>query len=199
MSSSSDSNDSTTADTDDDDDEDERYSLRVRLLSAVDLPPSLSPNVPLCPWFELGLADGGGGEEEDHDDDGQHDGGGGKRELHPKWQEETEDNDGDDSPRGGEDQRQKKAGGNESEASKLLRKLPSSSIRTSAFKIMTKVCCRAINRSLLIGFLLGLIFCRLRQVSSILAVLALVNLDACTHVQFHWMYLSPNDLLNVLL
>ena len=28
--------------------EEEQWSLRVRLLSAVDLPPSLSPTVPLC-------------------------------------------------------------------------------------------------------------------------------------------------------
>ena len=38
-------------DTDDDSEtegEEEQWSLRVRLLSAVDLPPSLSPTVPLC-------------------------------------------------------------------------------------------------------------------------------------------------------
>lgn len=44
-------------DDDDSDDEDEQWSLRVRLLSAVDLPPSLSPSVPLCPWFTLGLVE----------------------------------------------------------------------------------------------------------------------------------------------
>ena len=42
--------------TDSDDDsseegEEEQWSLRVRLLSAVDLPPSLSPTVPLCVSF----------------------------------------------------------------------------------------------------------------------------------------------------
>ena len=37
--------------------EEEQWSLRVRLLSAVDLPPSLSPTVPLCPWFKFGLVD----------------------------------------------------------------------------------------------------------------------------------------------
>ncbi|KAL7552165.1 hypothetical protein ACHAWF_015388 [Thalassiosira exigua] len=42
---------------DDEEEEEERWSLRVRLLSAVDLPPSLSPNVPLCPWFRLGLVE----------------------------------------------------------------------------------------------------------------------------------------------
>jgi len=31
--------------------EEEQWSLRVRLLSAVDLPPSLSPTVPLCVSF----------------------------------------------------------------------------------------------------------------------------------------------------
>ena len=36
-------------DSNDDEGELEQYSLRVRLLSAVDLPPSLSPSVPLCP------------------------------------------------------------------------------------------------------------------------------------------------------
>ena len=41
-------------DTDDDSEtegEEEQWSLRVRLLSAVDLPPSLSPTVPLCVSF----------------------------------------------------------------------------------------------------------------------------------------------------
>ena len=33
--------------------EEEQWSLRVRLLSAVDLPPSLSPNVPLCVSFSF--------------------------------------------------------------------------------------------------------------------------------------------------
>lgn len=40
-----------------DDTDDERWSIRVRLLSAVDLPPSLSPEVPLCPWFAFGLVE----------------------------------------------------------------------------------------------------------------------------------------------
>ena len=43
-------------DTDDDsseEGEEEQWSLRVRLLSAVDLPPSLSPNVPLCVSFSF--------------------------------------------------------------------------------------------------------------------------------------------------
>eukprot|EP00804_Cyclotella_cryptica_P013031 CCRYP_002346-RC/>CCRYP_002346-RC protein AED:0.04 eAED:0.04 QI:400/1/1/1/1/0.85/7/1256/1761 len=145
----SESNDSSSTnsydeDDDDDYDDEERYSLRVRLLSAVDLPPSLSPNVPLCPWFELGLVDGGE-EDDDHDENHNHDGGGGgggKRELHPKWEEEEEEEDEkDDVPKsgeGGDNRSHKKSGGNESEASKLLKKLPSSSIRTSAFKIMTK-------------------------------------------------------------
>ena len=44
-------------DEDDTDDDDERWSIRVRLLSAVDLPPSLSPEVPLCPWFAFGLVE----------------------------------------------------------------------------------------------------------------------------------------------
>ena len=44
-------------DDDEDDDDDERWSIRVRLLSAVDLPPSLSPEVPLCPWFAFGLVE----------------------------------------------------------------------------------------------------------------------------------------------
>ena len=121
------------ADDDDDDDEeeeDETYSLRVRLLSAVDLPPSLSPNVPHCPWFELGLADGG--EEDEDQADRQTPRSGTKKDLHPKWEEEEKEEGGDSEPH-------KKAGENESEASKLLRKLPPSSIRTSAFKIMTKV------------------------------------------------------------
>ena len=39
------------------DEEEEQWSLRVRLLSAVDLPPSLSPTVPLCPWFKFGLVE----------------------------------------------------------------------------------------------------------------------------------------------
>ena len=45
-------------DTDDDsseEGEEEQWSLRVRLLSAVDLPPSLSPTVPLCVSFSLVL------------------------------------------------------------------------------------------------------------------------------------------------
>ena len=37
--------------------EEEQWSLRVRLLSAVDLPPSLSPTVPLCPFFKFGLVE----------------------------------------------------------------------------------------------------------------------------------------------
>ena len=37
--------------------EEEQWSLTVRLLSAVDLPPSLSPAVPLCPWFKFGLVE----------------------------------------------------------------------------------------------------------------------------------------------
>ena len=43
-------------DTDDDSEtegEEEQWSLRVRLLSAVDLPPSLSPTVPLCVSFSF--------------------------------------------------------------------------------------------------------------------------------------------------
>ncbi|EJK76891.1 hypothetical protein THAOC_01322, partial [Thalassiosira oceanica] len=44
-------------DGDDGPDDELRYSLVVRLLSAVDLPPSLSPSVPLCPWFRLGLVE----------------------------------------------------------------------------------------------------------------------------------------------
>ena len=64
-------------------DYEEQWSLRVRLLSAVDLPPSLSPTVPLCPWFKFGLvedivaalsqetADTDGGDQQDvnHDSD----------------------------------------------------------------------------------------------------------------------------------
>ena len=58
-SSSSDDDDESNSDSEDDDEEEEeeQWSLRVRLLSAVDLPPSLSPNVPLCPMFKFGLVD----------------------------------------------------------------------------------------------------------------------------------------------
>ena len=38
----------TDSDSETDEGEEEQWSLRVRLLSAVDLPPSLSPTVPLC-------------------------------------------------------------------------------------------------------------------------------------------------------
>ena len=41
----------------DSEEEEEHWSVRVRLLSAVDLPPSLSPTVPLCPWFKFGLVE----------------------------------------------------------------------------------------------------------------------------------------------
>ena len=44
-------------DDEEDEEDDELWSIRVRLLSAVDLPPSLSPSVPLCPWFALGLVE----------------------------------------------------------------------------------------------------------------------------------------------
>jgi hypothetical protein len=49
--------DSDEMEEEDEEEEEERWSLRVRLLSAVDLPPSLSPSVPLCPWFTLGLVE----------------------------------------------------------------------------------------------------------------------------------------------
>jgi hypothetical protein len=94
------------------------YSLRLRLLSAVDLPPSLSPSVPLCPWFELGLVDTSA---HDDDTDGEDRA---KKELHPKW--ET-------------DERQRRESTRENEACALLRRLKSDMVRTSAFKIMTKV------------------------------------------------------------
>lgn len=35
--------------------ESDQWSLRVRLISAVDLPPSIVPSVPLCPFFKFGL------------------------------------------------------------------------------------------------------------------------------------------------
>lgn len=103
----------------------DHYSLRVRLLSAVDLPPSLSPNVPLCPWFELGLVKG----DQNEDDDDENLNVGGKRELMPKWSEEG----------GDEEEKEQDMGNAESEASQLLKRLPPSAVRTSAFKIMTKV------------------------------------------------------------
>ena len=43
----------TDSDDDSEEGEEEQWSLRVRLLSAVDLPPSLSPNVPLCVSISL--------------------------------------------------------------------------------------------------------------------------------------------------
>ena len=58
----------------DEEEEEEQWSLRVRLLSAVDLPPSLSPTVPLCPWFKFGLVEDivaalEGTDDDDADDD----------------------------------------------------------------------------------------------------------------------------------
>jgi len=39
----------------DNDEEEETWSVRVRLISAVDLPTCLSPSTPLCPLFKIGL------------------------------------------------------------------------------------------------------------------------------------------------
>ncbi len=35
----------------------ELWSVRVRFMSAVDLPPNLSPKLPLCPLFQFSLSD----------------------------------------------------------------------------------------------------------------------------------------------
>ena len=45
------------ASSDDESDEEQQWSVRLRLLNAVDLPPSPSPSVPLCPWFQFGLVE----------------------------------------------------------------------------------------------------------------------------------------------
>lgn len=139
---------------DQEEDAEQQYSLRVRLLSAVDLPPSLSPTVPLCPWFMFGLvedvngvslADDGGGRQTTRGGD---DNGGIEEEeerrqkrLHPKW-EGVDDNDDD------EDARESKEGtggaasvsiGGDGDASHLLQHLAAAFVRTSTSKIMSKV------------------------------------------------------------
>ena len=117
--------------------DDQSYSLRLRLLSAVDLPPSLSPNVPLCPWFELGLVSTSAN---DDDDDADNEGDADrmdhreKRELHQKWEVEEED----EKPQQ-QQQMDKSSHGKESEACRLFKRLKGRDVRTSAFKIMTKV------------------------------------------------------------
>jgi hypothetical protein len=117
--------------------DDQSYSLRLRLLSAVDLPPSLSPNVPLCPWFELGLVNTSANDDDGADNEGDADGmeHREKRELHPKWEAEEED----EKPQQQQQQMDKSSHGKESEACRLLKRLKGRDVRTSAFKIMTKV------------------------------------------------------------
>lgn len=56
-----------------------------------------------------------------------------KRELHPKWEAEEDDD-------GGKERHDKSSHtDNESDACKLLKRLDAKDVRTSAFKIMTKV------------------------------------------------------------
>lgn len=57
-----------------------------------------------------------------------------KRELHPKWEAEEED----EKPQQ-QQQMDKSSHGKESEACRLLKRLKGRDVRTSAFKIMTKV------------------------------------------------------------
>ena len=83
--------------------------------------------MPLCPWFELGLVDGDVSSDSDEDEgmDSSE-----KRELQHKCEQQEERETGTSQTVQNDD---------ESDACKLLKGLKASSIRTSAFKIMTKV------------------------------------------------------------
>lgn len=81
--------------------DEEQWSLRVRLLSAVDLPPSLSPAVPLCPWFKFGLVEDivaalEDGDREDGDSSSHNHERRRSRTILPQ-RNEQHDSDGDDS------------------------------------------------------------------------------------------------------
>ena len=137
----------------DDDEEEEQWSLRVRLLSAVDLPPSLSPTVPLCPWFKFGLVEDivaalEGTDE--HDDDGdsneEEEGHRYSRMLLPK----RNDDDGSDDEESSRKQniniapRKSSSNNNNNNTTStnpidnLLNKISINQQRTSSFKLMSK-------------------------------------------------------------
>ena len=136
-------------DSNDDEGELEQYSLRVRLLSAVDLPPSLSPSVPLCPWFRFGLVEDldaaldGISEErrrararEEADRAGR-----GSRTLRPMSQGDDEEEDDDDETDANIPARQQSASAAAAglnTTAQLLASLPPSSTRTSTHKIMSR-------------------------------------------------------------
>ena len=91
--------------------------------------------MPLCPWFELGLVDLDDIHANNNDDDSANKNDNEKllfrekRELHPKWEME-------ESELSTTQQQQE---GQEGEACRLLKRLKRGDVRTSAFKIMTKV------------------------------------------------------------
>ena len=89
--------------------------------------------MPLCPWFELGLVDLDDIHANNDDDSANKNDNEKllfreKRELHPKWEMEES-----------ELSTQQQQEGQEGEACRLLKRLKRGHVRTSAFKIMTKV------------------------------------------------------------
>ncbi|KAL9187155.1 hypothetical protein ACHAXT_010875 [Thalassiosira profunda] len=145
---------------DDEDSEEEEeevsWSLRVRLLSAVDLPPSLSPNVPLCPWFRFGLVEDVNAaldeveeekkkeqdrlkEEKKKEQEERK-----KRTLHPKREGDDEGSEDETDEGGGEYHKKPSSSSQAANAAnmntttRLLSTLPPSATRTSTSKIMSR-------------------------------------------------------------
>ena len=143
MTSSSSSSASSSSSTE----EAEQWSLRVRLLSAVDLPPSLSPAVPLCPWFKFGVVDDivaamEGGDDNDSND--SHDDGSGQRHsrtILPQRHDDINNDDDDDDPYNTKSTANKTKSNtkNNNPIQHLLQThIPPNQQRTSTHKLMTK-------------------------------------------------------------
>ena len=150
---------SSSSDEGEEEEEEEQWSLRVRLLSAVDLPPSLSPSVPLCPWFKFGLVEDVNAaldkvaEEKKREADRAKLIERKKRTLHPKREQEEEESDDEDdgeSDGGGAPDAStpgvtastltlsKTTTDNLNTTSRLLTTLPPNQTRTSTSKIMSR-------------------------------------------------------------
>jgi hypothetical protein len=137
---------------DDDEEEEEQWSLRVRLLSAVDLPPSLSPTVPLCPWFKFGLVEDivaaleGTDEHDDADDGGSNEDEEGQRHsrmILPKRNDKDGSDDDEESSQKQNNNISRKSSSNNNNTTtnpidNLLNKISINQQRTSSFKLMSK-------------------------------------------------------------
>jgi hypothetical protein len=144
---------SSSSSNDDGSEEEEQWSLRVRLLSAVDLPPSLSPTVPLCPWFKFGLVEDivaaleGTDEHDDADGDSNEEEEGQRhsRMILPKRNEEDGSGDEESSQKKQDNNiapRKSSSNNNNNTTTNpidnLLNKISINQQRTSSFKLMSK-------------------------------------------------------------